>query len=91
MPDCPGTQYCLGIHFTLTEEVGAATPPHASMAPVVEDMLCHGWTGLTKAVVMGLGRAVLFYGRQSLGEVLSSGKVVLVLGLVSQHILLPTL
>ena len=33
-------------------------------------------TGLTKAVVTGLGSAVLFYGRQFLGEGLSLGKVI---------------
>ena len=43
-------------------------------ASLVEDMLCYARTGLTKAVVMGPGRAVLFYGRCSLGEGLSSGK-----------------
>ena len=72
----PETWYCLGIHVTLTKEGGAAPlPPHAWMAPVVEDMLQHGRTGLTKAVVMDQGRAVLFYGRQSLGEGLSLGKM----------------
>ena len=35
----------------------------------------HGRTGLTKAIVMGPGWAVLFYGRQSLREDLSLGKV----------------
>ena len=38
-------------------------------------MLHHGRTGLTEAVVMGPGRAVLFYGRWSLGEGLSLGEV----------------
>ena len=37
-------------------------------------MLHHGRTGLTEAVVTGLGRAVLFCGRQSLGEGLHLGK-----------------
>ena len=75
MPDHPDTWYCLGIHITLTKEAGAAPPPPlAWMVPVVEDMLCHGRTGLTKAVVMGLGRAVLFYGRWSLGRGLSLGE-----------------
>ena len=37
------------------------------MALLVEDMLCNARTGLTKAVVMGPGRAVLFYGKPSLG------------------------
>ena len=34
-------------------------------------MLCYARTGLTEAVVTGPGRAVLFYGRHSLGEGLS--------------------
>ena len=34
----------------------------------MEDMLCDVRTGLTKAVVKGPGRAVLFYGRHSMGE-----------------------
>ena len=36
-------------------------------------MLCHGKAGLTEAVVMGPGRAILVYGRHSLGEGLSLG------------------
>ena len=44
------------------------------MASVVEDMLCYGRTDLTEAVEMGLGRAVLFYWRWSLGEGLSLGE-----------------
>ena len=74
-PGHPKTWYCLGIHITLTEKRGATPHPHhAWMVPVVEDMLWHGRAGLTKAVVMGLGRAILFYGRHSLGEGLSLGK-----------------
>ena len=62
--------------MTLTEETGAAPPPpYAWTAPLVEDMLCYGRTGLIKAVVMGPGMAVLFYGRQSMGEGLSLGEV----------------
>ena len=38
------------------------------MTPLVEDMLQEARTGLTKAVVIGPGRAILFYGRCSLGE-----------------------
>ena len=34
----------------------------------MEDMLCDARTGLTEAVVTGPGRAVLFYGRHSMGE-----------------------
>ena len=55
--------------MTLTEELGAIPlPSHSWMAPLVEDMLCTARTGLTKAVVTSLGRAVLFYGRCSMGE-----------------------
>ena len=38
------------------------------MAPVVEDMLREARAGLTEAVVIGPGRAILFYGRHSMGE-----------------------
>ena len=66
---CPNTKYCLDIQVTLMEELGAISPPsHSWMAPLVEDMLCNARTGLTKAVVTGPGRAVLFYGRCSNGE-----------------------
>ena len=59
--------------MTLTEELGAVSPPcHSWMAPLVEDMLHYVRTGLTKAVVTGPGRAVLFYGRHSLGEGLTT-------------------
>ena len=59
--------------MTLTEELGAIPPPcHSWMAPLVEDMLCDARTGLTKAVVTGPGRAVLFYGRHSMGEGLTA-------------------
>ena len=76
LPSCPDTQHCLGTHVTLTEEMGAAPPPsHTWMAPVVEDMLFHSRAGLTTAVVTGTGWAVLFYGRQSLGQGLSLGEV----------------
>ena len=75
LPGNPETQYCLGIHVTLIKEMGPAPlPPHAWTAPVVEDMLCHCMTGLNEAVVMGPGRAILFYGRWSLGEGLSLGE-----------------
>ena len=36
---------------------------------------CYGRPGLTEAIVTGLGRAVLFYGRWSMGEGLSLGEV----------------
>ena len=42
------------------------------MPPLVEDMLHDIRTDLTKAVLTGPGRAVLFYGRHSLGEGLTT-------------------
>ena len=61
--------------MTLTKELGAVPPlPHTCTVPLVEDMLCYARTGLTKAIVMGPGRAILFYGRWSFGESLSLGK-----------------
>ena len=54
--------------MTLTEELGAIPPPsHSWMAPLVEDMLCESRAWLTKANVIGPGRAALFYGRHSMG------------------------
>ena len=54
--------------MTLTDELGDTSPPlHAWMAPVVEDMLREVRAGLTEAVVIGPGRAILFYGRRSMG------------------------
>ena len=38
------------------------------MTPLVEDMLQEARAGLTEAVVTGPGRAILFYGRHSMGE-----------------------
>ena len=61
LSSCPNTRYCLEIHVTLTEELGEVPPAfHAWMASLVEDMLHHARTGLTKAVVTGSGRAVHF-------------------------------
>ena len=49
--------------------IGAIPPPsHSWMAPLVEEMLWEARTGLTKAVVIGPGRAVFFYRRCSMGE-----------------------
>ena len=71
----PNTRHCLGIPMTLTKETGAVPPlPHALAVHLVEDMICYARTGLTKAIVMGPGRAILFYGRWSLGEDLSLDK-----------------
>ena len=69
----PNIRYCLKTHVTLTKELGAGPlPSHSWMAPLVEDMLHDVRTGLTEAVVTGPGRAVLFYGRCSLGEGLTT-------------------
>ena len=45
------------------------------MAPLVEDMLQEARAGLTEAVVIGPGRAILFYGRHLLGEGLKADEV----------------
>ena len=61
--------YCLETQVTLTDELGDTPPPlHAWTAPVVEDMLQEVRAGLMKAVVIGPGRAILFYGRHYMGE-----------------------
>ena len=73
---CPNTKYCLEIQVTLTEELGAIPPPsHSWTAPLVEDMLREARSGFTEALVIGPGRAILFYGRHSLGEGLKVDKV----------------
>ena len=57
--------------MSLTIELGDIPPPlHTWTAPVVEDMLWEARDGLTEAVVIGPGRAILFYGRRSMGECL---------------------
>ena len=62
--------------MTLTDELGDVPPlPHAWTAPVVEDMLQEARAGLTEAVVIGPGRAILFYGRHSMGEGLKADEV----------------
>ena len=63
------TNYCLSIQVTLTDELGDVPPPsHTWMAPVVEDVLQETRAGLMEAVVIGPGRAILFYGRHSMEE-----------------------
>ena len=75
VPDCTETPYCLEIQVISTEDGGATTPsPHAWQVSMMEDMLHDGKSGLTEAIVMGPGWAILFYGRQLLGEGLSLGK-----------------
>ena len=73
---CLNTKHCLEIQVTLMDELGdIPPPPHAWMAPVVEDMLQEARAGLTEAVVIGPGRAILFYGRRSMGEGLKADEV----------------
>ena len=75
LSSCPNTKHCLEICVTLTEELGAVPPPsHSWTTPLVEDMLHDARTRLTKAVMTGPGRAVLFYGRHSMGEGLTMDK-----------------
>ena len=72
LSSCPNMKHCLEICVALTEELGEVPPPSQSwMACLVEYMLCYARTGLTKAVVTGPGREVLFYGRFSMGESLT--------------------
>ena len=72
---CPNMKYCLEIQVTLTEELGSIPPlSHSWMAPLIEDMLHEARTGLTKAVVTGPGRGVLFYRRCSMREGLMADK-----------------
>ena len=69
----PNIRHCLEIHVTLTEELGAVPPSsHHWTAPLLEYMLCDVGIGLTEAVVIGPGRAVLFHERHSLGEGLTT-------------------
>ena len=75
LSSCPNTKHCLEIGVTLTEELGAVPlPSHSWMAPLMEGMLHDIRTRLTKAVVIGPGRAVLFYGRHSMGDGLTTDK-----------------
>ena len=55
---------------------GIAPPSHSWMAPLMEDMLYDARTRLTEAVVIGPGRAVLFYGRCSMGEGLTADEAI---------------
>ena len=69
----PNIRHCLEIYVTLMEELGAVPPPsHSWMAPLVEDKLHDVRMGLTKVMVTGPGRVVLFYERGSLGEGLTA-------------------
>ena len=75
MPDHHETWYCLEIQVISIKEGGTTPPPpHVWQAPVVEDMVWGGNSGLTEAVVTDPSWAILFYGQQLLGEGLSLGK-----------------
>ena len=75
MPDCPDTWYCLEIQVISSKDGGPTPlPPHVLQVPVVEDMLWDGKSGLTEVVVIDPGWAILYYGRQSLGEGLILGE-----------------
>ena len=68
----PSMNYCLSIKAILTDELRDVPPPlHAWMVLVVEDMEDIR-AGLTEAVVIGPGKAILFYGRCSMGEGLTA-------------------
>ena len=72
---CPNTRHWVEIYVTLMEKLGAVPPPsHSWMAPLVEDMLHDVRIGLTKVVVTGPGKEVLFYEGCSLGEGLTTNK-----------------
>ena len=72
---CLNMNYCLSIQVTLSDELGDVLPPsHAWTASVVEDVLQETRAGITEAVVIGPGRAILFYGRRSMGEGLKADK-----------------
>ena len=51
---------------------GSAPTSHSWTSPLMEDMLHDVRTGLTEAVVIGSGRAVLFYGKHPMGEGLTT-------------------
>ena len=71
----PNTKHYLEICVILTEELGAVPlPSHSWTAPLMIDMLHDARTRLIKAVVIGQVRAVLFYGRHSMGEGLTADK-----------------
>ena len=62
-------KHCVEICVTLTEELGAVPHPLILGWPPLWKICCVMLgTGLTEAVVIGPGRAVLFYGRHSMGE-----------------------
>ena len=67
-------KHCLEICVTLTEELGAVPHPLIPGQPHHGRMLHDARTRLTKVEVIGPGRVVLFYGRCSMGEGLTTDK-----------------
>ena len=61
-PDWTETQHGLEIQVTSTKDDRVTPPPpHTWQAPIVEDMVRDGKSGLTEAIVTGPGRAILFH------------------------------
>ena len=78
-----GNQHWTGLRLSIVLEIQVTStkdervtppPPHTWQAPIVEDMVQDGKSGLTEAVVTSPGKAFLFYGQWSLGEGLSLGE-----------------
>ena len=67
--------YCLSIQVTLTNELGDVPPPtHSWTTPVIEDMLRETRARLTEAVVVGPGKAILFYRETFFGRGSKGGR-----------------
>ena len=75
MPDCLETWYCLEIQVASTEDGEMAPPPTCLASPCGGGHALKWEIGQQEVVVTGPSQAILFYGRQSLGEGLSLGEV----------------
>ena len=61
-------KYCLEIRVTLSDPSVSRLPPKSTwIGPIIAEEL-KGVRALTEAIVLGPGRAVLFYGCRSQGE-----------------------
>ena len=66
---CLIMKHCLEIQVNSKDELGDVPPLSHSWKPLlIEDMLQEARAELNKAVVIGPGRAILFYGRRLMGE-----------------------
>ena len=66
---CLNMKHCVEIQVTLTDELGDMPPhSHSWMPLLIEDMLQEARAGPIEAVVIGPGRAILFFGRCLMGE-----------------------